>query len=143
MSIQNTFKVSYTHPTPVRAPSAPCANAEPARSPADVNLERIMADLTDARLNQAKLWQIFASKVSERDALGAAGQDVSRIQREVDAVEAEMNAAAELSNRLGALSYVFRLGGFDALARVTLVWADKDERAELASRKLNASVVLG
>lgn len=106
----------------------------------EINLTRIEADLGQAQVHQAYMWQQFAMKVRERDEAVASGIPAHRIQAELNDVEAKMNAAAELSNRLGALYHVYKLGGINALGRVTVGWAEKDAQEEAVIR---TSVTLG
>lgn len=106
----------------------------------EINITRIEADLNQAQVHQAYMWQQFAIKVRERDAAVASGLPAHRVQAELNAAEEKMNAAAELSNRLGALYHVYKLGGLAALGRVTLGWADKDAQEEAVIR---TSVTLG
>lgn len=106
----------------------------------EINLSRIEADLGQAQAHQAYMWQQFAMKVRERDEAVASGIASHRIQEELNAVEDKMNAAAELSNRLGALYHVYKLGGINALGRVTVGWSEKDAREEAVIR---TTVTLG
>jgi len=128
MQIQNNFSVM---------PSQSQQRVNPLD---EINLTRIEADLSQAQVHQAYMWQQFAAKVRERDAAVASGLPTYRVQAELNAVEETMNAAAELSNRLGALYHVYKLGGLAALGRVTLGWADKDAQEEAVIR---TSVTLG
>ena len=139
MQIQNGFGVSLIREAAPRI--EPQAQVQASANPHDVlNLGRIEADLGQAQAHQAYMWQQFASKVLARDTAVAACLSSSRLQEELDETEKKMNAAAELTNRLGALYHVYKLGGLAALGRITVGWAEKDAREEEVIR---TSITLG